>query len=91
MGLEDMTQHNHIDQRARLPEECPRCAVVWRALETEMYGLGQTIVITLDEEFATARSYKFDYGDDEAWTHLTKVRDSALIEKAQNTGLFQGR
>lgn len=86
-----MTQHTHIDQNARLPELCPRCAVMWSKLDDGMYGIGQTIVVTLDDEFETARTLREEWDDDTAWHHLTKVRDSALIEKARNTGLFRGR
>lgn len=69
-----MIMHNHIDQRARLPEECPACEKVWRSIENT---LGEHIV---REELNYALALYAEYGPNEMLHHLTDTRELLLRE-----------
>lgn len=71
--MADMTQHTHIAQGARLPEECPACAVVWKCLSVLDY------YVDFPDEFRTARSLRSDYGESEMVNHLTRVMEEAQV------------
>ena len=71
----DMEQHTHIDQQARLPEECPACKVVWDTID---------FTIRFDD-LDYARSLREEYGEKEMLHYLTRARKKLQTE-AWHTG-----
>lgn len=76
-------QHSHIDQCARLPENCPACAKMWA--DVCRYFPDKDPELDLAQEFEFARNLLVDWDEETMHTHLTQLRDRALIAKWNRT------
>lgn len=66
--------HNHIQQKAYPPGQCPSCDLLWDILrEAVPYN-----ILDIDVQIRVAKILGGDYGDDAMHSHLTDTVEKGI-------------